>query len=201
MKLSLNKLTKAMSLSLLTSSLLLAQAARAEAEQSVYNEDKTLTDQIEVDQVENMDLDESVQEDEIEVIKVTGSRINQTTLEGPLPVEIISADDMLKAGNMTVYDALQNLTQNTGSVTADENSNGFTPNAKVLNFRGLGPQYTLVLINGRRIANYPQAYNSNATVVNVNAVPMAAVERIEVVSTGASAIYGSDAAAAVINVI
>ncbi|WP_068545425.1 TonB-dependent receptor domain-containing protein [Thalassotalea crassostreae] len=198
MKLSLNKLTKAMSLSLLTSSLLLAQAARAEAEQRVSDQDES---QIEVDQSSDSELDESEIEQEVEVIKVTGSRINQTTLEGPLPVEIISADDMLKAGNMTVYDALQNLTQNTGSVTADENSNGFTPNAKVLNFRGLGPQYTLVLINGRRIANYPQAYKSNATVVNVNSVPMAAVERIEVVSTGASAIYGSDAAAAVINVI
>ncbi|WNC67350.1 TonB-dependent receptor [Thalassotalea nanhaiensis] len=198
MKLSLNKLTKAMSLSLLTSSLLLSQVARAEAEQSVNDQEE----QVEVDQVDQDLIEESSENDEdIEVFQVTGSRINQTTLEGPLPVEVISADDMLKAGNMTVYDALQNLSQNTGSVTADENSNGFTPNAKVLNFRGLGPQYTLVLVNGRRIANYPAAYNSSATVVNVNSVPMAAVERIEVVSTGASAIYGSDAAAAVINVI
>ncbi|WNC73582.1 TonB-dependent receptor [Thalassotalea psychrophila] len=197
MNLSLNKLTKAISLSLLTSSLLLSQVARAEAEQSVNEQEE----QVEVDQVESNLVDESSKDEDIEVFQVTGSRINQTTLEGPLPVEVISAEDMLKAGNMSVYDALQNLSQNTGSVTGDENSNGFTPNAKVLNFRGLGPQYTLVLINGRRIANYPAAYNSNATVVNVNSVPMSAVERIEVVSTGASAIYGSDAAAAVINVI
>ncbi|QBY03366.1 hypothetical protein E2K93_02810 [Thalassotalea sp. HSM 43] len=202
MKLSLNKLTRAMGYSLLTSSLLLAQAARAEAERDANQQQNNAVDEVEVSQVNNNDVEEYQEaEEEIEVFQITGSRINQTTLEGPLPVEVISAEDMLKAGNLTVYDALQNLSQNTGSVTGDENSNGFTPNAKVLNFRGLGPQYTLVLINGRRIANYPAAYNSNATVVNVNSVPMAAVERIEVVSTGASAIYGSDAAAAVINVI
>ncbi len=72
---------------------------------------------------------------------------------------------------------------------------------QTLNLRSFGVGTSLVLVNGRRLANYPAAYQSETTVFNYGAIPAAAVERIEVLSTGASAIYGSDAVAGVINII
>ena len=71
----------------------------------------------------------------------------------------------------------------------------------MVNLRNLGPGYTLTLINGRRPAQYPQPYNRDNNVVNVRAIPSAMVERIEVLAGGASAIYGSDAVAGVVNIV
>jgi outer membrane receptor for ferrienterochelin and colicin len=71
----------------------------------------------------------------------------------------------------------------------------------VVNLRNLGPGYTLTLVNGRRPAQYPQPYNRDNNVVNVRAIPTAVIERIEVLTGGASAIYGSDAIAGVVNIV
>ena len=137
----------------------------------------------------------------LDKVVVTGSRIKKVDIEGPAPVTVITAEDIEKQGFSTVYDALNTLTQFTGSVQNELNQNGFTPNASFLNLRGLGPGYQLVLINGRRTADYPMPYNSQSNAVNLAAIPSAAIERIEVLSGGASAIYGSDAVAGVVNVI
>ncbi|KAF1701311.1 TonB-dependent receptor [Pseudoxanthomonas suwonensis] len=134
-------------------------------------------------------------------VTVTGSRIKRVEIEGPAPVTVITADDIEKQGFSTVYDALNTLTEFTGSVQNELNQNGFTPNASFLNLRGLGPGYQLVLVNGRRTADYPLPYNSQSNAVNLANIPTSAVERIEVLSGGASAIYGSDAVAGVVNVI
>lgn len=138
---------------------------------------------------------------ELDRVTVTGSRIKRAEIEGPAPVTIITADDLEQQGFSTVYDALNTLTQFTGSVQNELTQNGFTPNASFLNLRGLGPGYQLVLINGRRVADYPLPYNSQSNAVNLNAIPAAAIERIEILSGGASAIYGSDAVAGVVNII
>src|SRR3546814_626173 len=111
------------------------------------------------------------------------------------------AEDLEQPGFSTVYDALNTLTQFTGSIQNELTQNGFTPNASFLNLRGLGPGYQLILINGRRAADYPLPYNSQSNAVNLNAIPAAAIERIEILSGGASAIYGSDAVAGVVNII
>src|SRR5690606_9250627 len=74
---------------------------------------------------------------------VTGSRISRTEIEGPAPVTIITAEDLEQQGFSTVYDALNTLTQFTGSVQNELTQNGFTPNASFLNLRGLGPGYQL----------------------------------------------------------
>ena len=145
---------------------------------------------------------EEQEEEEIELIQVTGSRIKQTSFEGPNPVTSISAEDMLKQGHMSLLDALSNISQNSGLVdSAEVGASGFTPGASVVNLRGLGPQYTLTLVNGRRLASYPAAYGSNTSVVSLSSIPMAAVERVDVLTTGASAVYGSDAVSGVINII
>ena len=137
----------------------------------------------------------------LDKVTVTGSRIKRAEIEGPAPVTVITADDIEKQGFSTVYDALSTLTEFTGSVQNELNQNGFTPNASFLNLRGLGPGYQLILVNGRRTADYPMPYNSQSNAVNLANIPAAAIERVEVLSGGASAIYGSDAVAGVVNII
>ncbi|RZA21644.1 MAG: TonB-dependent receptor [Lysobacteraceae bacterium] len=138
----------------------------------------------------------------LEQITVVGSRIKRVDIEGPAPITVISREDIEREGFQTVGDMLQTLTQNTtSSFTGDLAVSGFTPNAQVVNLRNLGPGYTLTLVNGRRPAQYPQPYNRDNNVVNVKAIPSSIVERVEVLTGGASAIYGSDAVAGVVNIV
>ncbi|MBW8366576.1 MAG: TonB-dependent receptor, partial [Arenimonas sp.] len=138
----------------------------------------------------------------LDTVTVVGSRIKRSEIEGPSPVVVVSREDFARAGFRTVGDALQTLTQNTtASFTGDLAVTGFTPNAQVVNLRGLGPGYTLTLINGRRPAQYPQPYNRDNNIVNIRAIPSSIIERIEILTGGASAIYGSDAISGVVNVV
>lgn len=135
-------------------------------------------------------------------VSVVGSRIKRAEVEGPAPVTVITRADIDREGFQSVGDMLQTLTQNTtSSFTGDLNASGFTPNAQVVNLRNLGPGYTLTLINGRRPAQYPQPYNRDNNVVNIKAIPSSIVERVEILTGGASAIYGSDAVAGVVNIV
>lgn len=135
-------------------------------------------------------------------VSVVGSRIKRTDVEGPAPVTVITRADIDREGFQSVGDMLQTLSQNTtSSFTGDQAVSGFTPNAQVVNLRNLGPGYTLTLINGRRPAQYPQPYNRDNNVVNISSIPSSIVERIEVLTGGASAIYGSDAVAGVVNIV
>ena len=135
-------------------------------------------------------------------VVVTGSRIKRSEVEGPTPVTIITADDIEKQGFTTVSQVLRTITQNVGAVQNELNSaGGFTPNGSPVNLRGLGPGRTLLLINGRRAADYPFPYNGQSNFQNLNNIPAGAVERLEILAGGASAIYGSDAVAGVINVV
>ena len=142
------------------------------------------------------------EETTLDRVTVVGSRIKRNEVEGPAPVVVITRDDIDREGFQTVGDMLQTLSQNTASsFTGDLGVTGFTPNAQVVNLRNLGPGYTLTLINGRRPAQYPQPYNRDNNVVNVKAIPSSIIERVEVLTGGASAIYGSDAVAGVVNIV
>jgi len=134
-------------------------------------------------------------------IQVTGSRIARAQIEGPAPVLTITAEEIQKQGFSTVWESLGTLTQFTGSAFNEADQTGSSPNGQYLNLRGLGPGYQLILLNGKRLAEYPQSYGANGTAVSLGSIPAAAVERIEVMSGGASAIYGSDAVAGVVNII
>lgn len=134
-------------------------------------------------------------------ITVTGSRIPRAQTEGPSPVTVITGDEMNARGYRNVYDALATQTQNTGMSQGEDYGNTWQPAANALNLRGLGPNHTLVLVNGRRIADYPNAYNGNVGFTNIANIPSAIIDRIEILSSGASAIYGSDAIAGVVNII
>jgi iron complex outermembrane receptor protein len=142
------------------------------------------------------------QSNDLDRIQVIGSRIKRAEVEGPSPVTIISSTQLEKEGFLSVADTLDSITQNSGSVQNELNSaGGFTPNGSPVDLRGLGPGRTLLLINGRRAADYPFPYNGQSNFQNFGNIPTAAVERIEILSGGASAIYGSDAVAGVVNVV
>uniref|UniRef100_UPI0035AEF34F TonB-dependent receptor plug domain-containing protein n=1 Tax=Chitinimonas sp. TaxID=1934313 RepID=UPI0035AEF34F len=134
-------------------------------------------------------------------IVVTGSRIPRAAKEGPSSVTVITSKDLERQGYRNVYDALNQTTQNTGFTQGADFGNTFTPAANAVSLRGLGPNHTLVLINGRRVADYPIAYEGSVNFVNLANIPSAIVDRIEILNAGASAIYGSDAIAGVVNVI
>lgn len=139
--------------------------------------------------------------DEIERIVTTGTRIKRTDLEGVVNVTTITSSDMIKNGFDSVYDALTNLTQSNGALIGEVETGSYTPGAKEINLLGIGPEYTLVLINGKRLAQYPMPFNGQTNFVNMDMIPTAMVERIDIQTGGASAVYGSDAMAGVINII
>ncbi|MGH8496184.1 MAG: TonB-dependent receptor plug domain-containing protein [Gammaproteobacteria bacterium] len=132
------------------------------------------------------------------LITVTGSRIQRVDIEGPSPVAVISRDDIEATGDISVSEILRNSTFNQfGSFKASSGSSAQSQGT--VSLRGLGSTRTLVLLDGRRIAGSPTFGAGSAQ--NLNTIPLAAVERIEVLRDGASAIYGSDAIGGVINVI
>lgn len=139
----------------------------------------------------------------LDTVTVTGSRIKRAEVEGPAPVTIITRDDIDREGFQTVADVLSSLTQNTSRTFGGElATNSFTPNASIVNLRNLGPGYTLTLVNGRRLSDYPQPYNRDYSgVVNIGSIPSSIIERVEILAGGASAIYGSDAVAGVVNLV
>ena len=145
--------------------------------------------------------DEEEDSAELDRVAVTGSRIKKTDLEGASPVFVLTTEEMEKEGFVTVYDALASLSQTTGTIQGESITNQFTAGAPQLNLRGLGPGRTLYLLNGRRFADYPFPFNGQSNFVNLSMIPITAIERVEVLSGGASAIYGSDAVAGVINLI
>ncbi|WP_342807336.1 TonB-dependent receptor [Alteromonas sp. M12] len=133
----------------------------------------------------------------VEKISVTGSRIQRTDLEGASPVISISAADIKMEGDFSVADALRSSSLNSfGSFS--ERSGSSAQSQATINLRGAGSRRTLVLLNGRRFPGSPTLGGASA---NLNAIPFAAVERIDIMTEGASAVYGSDAMAGVVNVI
>ncbi|WP_159431187.1 TonB-dependent receptor plug domain-containing protein [Fontimonas thermophila] len=133
----------------------------------------------------------------LDTIEVTGSRISRAAMEGALPVTVISRDDIEAMGKISVADALHASTFNSfGSFKSVSGSSG--AGQTVASLRGLGSSRTLVLVDGRRVATSPSLQGAG---VDLNTIPLAAVERIEILSDGASAIYGSDAIGGVINII
>jgi iron complex outermembrane receptor protein len=132
----------------------------------------------------------------VQRVEITGSAIKRTDAETALPVTVISHDDIARTGATTAQDLVNMIPSNFGGGVLAQNI-GSTGNPSTANLRGLGAQYTLVLLNGRRVANY--AFGNSP--VDLNSIPMSAIERIEVLRDGASAIYGADAVAGVINFI
>ena len=137
---------------------------------------------------------EIVEQPEIEEIVVTGSRIRRTDLTAPSPLSVVSAEQIAETGTVTIDSILNEMPQVMPGWTNTSNFPG-TGTATV-DLRGLGARRTLVLVNGKRYIP-----TTGDGVVDITGIPTALVDRVEVMTGGASAVYGSDAIAGVVNFI
>ena len=131
-----------------------------------------------------------------QTIEVTGSRIKRADAEGALPVTVIQREELEASGQTTVAEFVRSTTFTSFGNFRPQSGSGAQGFSEA-NLRGLGSSRTLVLVDGRRVAKDPQV----GSAVDMNSIPLAAVERIEILTDGASAVYGSDAIGGVINVI
>lgn len=131
-----------------------------------------------------------------ERIAVTGSSIIRTDMEGALPVTTLTQADIVRTGVTSVPDLIQQLPSMQGFTAPSQSVGGGGGGVATASLRGIGGEYTLVLLNGRRLAA-----SGSGSSIDVNTIPLAAIERVEILTDGASALYGADAIAGVINFI
>lgn len=140
--------------------------------------------------------------DEIEEIMVTGSYIKSSPGDEPVPVQVMSRDDLDAIGATTVSDIISKLAISSGSENqADSFTQGSTQGTANINLRGLGLSSTLVLVNGRRQTISGSLTNDGSVFVDTSTIPAMAIERVEILKEGAASTYGSDAIAGVVNFI
>ena len=133
-------------------------------------------------------------------VDVTGSHLKRTESEGALPLQIITRDEMINGGIQTAQELLERVSANQsfGSFNVAQGIGGGLTGFTAASLRGLGSERTLVLLNGRRLAPYAL---SGGDSVDLSGIPLSAIERVEILKDGASAIYGTDAIGGVINFI
>lgn len=137
----------------------------------------------------------------LDTVTVTGSLIPQAQVETASPTITITAQDISRQGFATIYDALKASPVANGGVQGNQSSGGFTQGAQTISLFGLPPNYTLILINGKPMTNYPLAYNGSNAFTDLANIPTAMVDHIDIVPGGNSAIYGSAAIAGVVNIV
>lgn len=137
----------------------------------------------------------------LQTITVTGSAIPRIDIETPSPVTIITTAQIARSGLTTLSDVVRAISADNSGSIPNAFSNGFAAGASGVALRGLTVNSTLVLIDGHRVTNYPVADDGERSFVDLNTIPLAAVDRIEVLKDGASSLYGADAIAGVVNVI
>ena len=140
----------------------------------------------------------------IQKVEVTGSNIKRADKEGTSPIQTITAKDIRDSGATTVLELLKQVpSMGVGGYNDTPDQNGFSKGVATASLRGLGSTSTLILLNGRRMT--PSAYanpnNGQSTLYDLNSIPLSALDRVEIFKDGASAVYGSDAIAGVINFI
>lgn len=129
-------------------------------------------------------------------VEITGSSIKRVSGEGALPVQTISQEEIKRSGVTSVTELIQQLPSMQGFTTTADSVGGGGGGITSASLHDVGEQYTLVLLNGRRIAPA-----TSGTTIDLNSIPLAAIERVEVLTDGASALYGADAIAGVVNFI
>lgn len=129
-------------------------------------------------------------------VEITGSSIKRVAAEGALPVQVITKADIVRSGASSVSELMQQLPAMQGFTSSSESVGGGGGGTMTASLHDIGESYTLVLLNGRRLA--PRGSGST---VDLNSIPLSAIERVEVLTDGASALYGSDAIAGVVNFI
>lgn len=144
----------------------------------------------------------TVANEQIQKVLITGSNIKTIEAETAAPVQVITRADIARQGVTNLADLINATAAATGNGTLSDvaGSNSFAPGATSVGLRNLGEQSTLILLNGRRLPAYALADFTNVF-TNLDSIPIDIVERVEILKVGASAIYGSDAVAGVINII
>lgn len=171
-------------------------------------EETDTSEQVEAQEVtpsaeEVVPVDEATEEGAVvlEKVVVTGSKIKKTQIEGPLPLLVITKEDIDNSGFRNLTEVLQTIPSANQSTENESIQGSFTPNANELDLRNLGPGRILYLINGRRTADYPVPFGNAGNISNVGVIPTGLIDRVEILAQGSSAIYGSDAVTGVVNVI
>ncbi len=147
--------------------------------------------------------DKKASDDDLTEVLVTGSRLRRDEFQTAAPLQLITRDETVLAGLSNTTETLQSSGVTSGSAQINNAFGGFVtnggPGANTVGLRGLGAGRSLILLNGRRIA--PAGTRGSVGTVDVNVLPSAIIDRVEILRDGASSIYGSDAIAGVINVI
>lgn len=137
----------------------------------------------------------------LQTVQVTGSLIRTSDKVGSTEVATVTARQIQDSGYKTVSDFLRSMSANSASSWSEATASSTAPGGAGIALRGLSEKYTLVLVDGQRVANYAKAVNFTDTFFDVNTIPLNMIDRIEVVKTGAVSQYGSDAIAGVVNII
>ena len=137
----------------------------------------------------------------VQRVVVTGSLISRADKETPTPVQVLTAADIQKSGKTSVAELLTDLASNGAGTLGTGFSGAFANGATGISLRGLTVGATLVLVDGHRMSPYPLSDDAQRSFVDVSSIPFDSIERIEVLKSGASSLYGSDAIAGVINII
>ncbi|MFC5458314.1 TonB-dependent receptor [Massilia niabensis] len=133
-------------------------------------------------------------------VVVTGSLISRANTETPTPVQVLTAQDIQRSGKTSVAELLTDLAANGAGTLGTGFSGAFANGASGISLRGLTVGATLVLIDGHRMSPYPLSDDAQRSFVDVSSIPFDAIESIEVLKSGASSLYGSDAIAGVVNI-
>lgn len=134
-------------------------------------------------------------------IEITGSSIRRVDAETPDPVQVLTAQDLKNSGYTSVNDVLQHITSNGAGTLTQNFTGGFAAGGAGISLHGLNDNATLTLIDGHRMAPYALPDDGSRSFVDISNIPFDAIERIEILKDGASAVYGSDAMAGVVNII
>ena len=144
----------------------------------------------------------AAQDVEVEEVVVTGSFIRGSALDAPSPVQVVDRTSIEAQGAALIWDVIKNLEVNSGSFTnSGSGERSQVEGTAQINLRNLGENSTLTLINGKRVAPYAAITNNGGEFVDINAIPLVMTDRVEILTDGGSALYGSDAVAGVVNVI
>jgi iron complex outermembrane receptor protein len=167
---------------------------------------RTATKQVTVESGKPIDVDFPLGLDQLltEVVVVVGSRTSRTNVETPVPVDVVTAEELSHVGRTQTSRLLTTLAPSYVSVPTTVNDG--TDHVDAASLRGLGPDQVLVLINGKRrhksaLLNVNQTFGRGNVATDLNAIPAGSIKRIEILRDGASAQYGSDAIAGVINIV
>ncbi|GLQ97842.1 TonB-dependent receptor [Dyella mobilis] len=137
----------------------------------------------------------------LSAVNVSGSLIGNASIQTATPIYSISAEEIKARGFNNLADVLQNSVLATGSVEGPQAASTFTQGAQPISLFGLNPQFTLILIDGKPLADFGRLYDGTANFTSVANLPIAMIERIDFMPGGASSIYGSQAIGGVINIV